>query len=206
MIRELTQDALMVDVELSGTQAFDSSGLGALMSLKDQVTKRGGQLRLMNPSRTVTQLLELTSMHRLFVIATGGAVCQPFEKRPILIVEDDDVIRSVAEMSRRALGRRVLSVTNGQEAIHVARREKPAVILLDYIMPIMDGIETLRRLKADEETKGIPVLIMSANDRIASGVHSQFEGASCFVVKPFSPTALRGEVHRLIEGSLEAAA
>lgn len=206
MLEKIPLGATVVETDLSGTRSFDSCGLSALMTLKEQLTKRGAQLRLINPSTTVTQLLELTSMHRMFVIAKVSFDRDAIGSRPILIVEDDMVIRSVAEMSLKALGRRIISAGNGQDAILMARRDNPAVILLDYVMPIMDGIETLRRLKADEATKRIPVLIMSADNRIASGVHTRFEGASCFVVKPFSPTALRSEVHRLIEDSLEVAA
>jgi len=205
-LEKIPPEVTMVEVELAHTRAFDSNGLSALMALNVLLKKRGGHLRLVDPSSTVSQLLELTSMHRLFVIVKEPLSKQPSAQRPILIVEDDAIIRNVAEMSLKALGRRIIFASNGQEAILMARRDQPAVILLDYVMPLMDGAETLRRLKASQETAPIPVLIMSANDRIASGVHQQFQGAAGFVVKPFSPNVLRHEVYRLLAEPAEGAA
>ena len=73
-------------------------------------------------------------------------------------------------------------------------------------MPLMDGTETLRQLKLNDTTKDIPVIVMSANEKITSGAHAGFDGAACFISKPFNPSALRGMVHNLIQERREVAA
>ena len=206
VLDELPGKATLAEIDMSATRSMDSGGLTALLALNDVLASRDGQLRLVNPSPVVTQLLELTRMHRVLVVAKGSAVKAADATRPILIVEDEYIIRTVAELSLKALGRPMLFAENGQEALDIARRENPAVIVLDYIMPLMDGTETLRRLKSDETTRDIPVIIMSANKKIASGEYDSFEGAAGFISKPFSPATLRSEVHRLIQENREVAA
>lgn len=199
VLEKLSFETTTLEIDLSGTHSFDSNGLSSLLGIKDSLAKRKGQVRLISPSPEVTQLLELTGMHRLFVITKESLNQKKAPTRPILVVEDESIIRSVAELSLKPLGRPIVFATNGQEAIAIARRENPAIILLDYVMPLMDGNETLRRLKSENSTKDIPVIILSANEKIANGVYDTFEGASCFMSKPFSPSVLRGEVHRLIQ-------
>lgn len=194
------------EIDMSHTRSMDSSGLTALLAINEVCTQNQGQVRLINPSSVVTQLLELTRMHRVFVIAKGTVTPTSGADRPILIAEDESLILSVATLSLKPLGRPIITAVNGLEASDLAQRDHPALILLDYIMPLMDGTETLRRLKSDDSTKDIPVIIMSANEKIARGAYENFEGASCFITKPFSPAALRSEVHRLIQENMEVAA
>lgn len=204
IVTDLRPEMVTVEIDLSRTRSMDSSGMTALLSLHEKQSQNQGQIRLINPSSVVTQLLELTRMHRLFTIVKGHGITSPGTAKSILIAEDEALILNVAELSLRPLGHPILTAGNGQEAIHLARRELPALILLDYVMPLMDGHETLRRLKSDAATKDIPVIVMSASEKIARGVYENFEGASCFVTKPFSPSALRSEAHRLIQKNLEA--
>ncbi|MBE2286278.1 MAG: response regulator [Prosthecobacter sp.] len=117
---------------------------------------------------------------------------------PILIVDDEPHIRRVAELSMRPLGLRVLTATDGREALDIARRERPCIILLDHIMPVMDGKETLRELKSSPDTQDIPVVIFSARGQLARGQHHGFEDASLFITKPFSPSQLRKDIQRLL--------
>ena len=123
---------------------------------------------------------------------------------PILIVDDEPHIRRVAELSMLPLGRRVLTATDGRQALDIARREKPCVILLDHIMPVMDGKEALAELKSSPETENIPVVIFSARGQLALGQYQGFENAAMFVTKPFSPSQLRKEIQRLLEPALSA--
>lgn len=197
----------LCEVDMSRTTFIDSNGLAALLALSQELNNRGGVLRLVNPTRQVVQMLELTRIHRaLEVVKRNPDAVASARQRPILVVEDEQIIRNVAELSMRPLGRAVLAAENGAEAINIARRENPAVIILDYLMPVMDGIATLRRLKADESTRHIPVIVMSANEKVARELSEQFDGASIFVTKPFNPTALRQEVHRLLNDNLSLAA
>ena len=196
------------DIDLSRTTHIDSNGLAALLALHQEFTQRGGEMRIINPARSVVQLLEITRMHRTvnILFRDGEAGDEKEASRPILVVEDEPHIRCVAEMSMKPLGRAVLSAENGEQAIEIARRENPAVIILDYVMPVMDGLSTLKCLKADERTRHIPVIVMSANGKVAGGMQQQFEGASFFITKPFSPSSLRQEVHRLLQDNSEVAA
>jgi CheY-like chemotaxis protein len=123
---------------------------------------------------------------------------------PILIVDDEPHIRRVAELSMQPLGRRVLTATDGRQALEIARREKPCVILLDHIMPVMDGKEALAELKSSPDTQDIPVVIFSARGQLALGQYQGFENAAMFVTKPFSPTQLRREIQRLLGPALAA--
>lgn len=190
-----------IEIEMSMTRTMDSYGLATLLDLQERQQQCEGQVTLVNPTPAVVQLLELTGMHRMLNVAVEGSAEDAEVRRPVLVVEDDRIIRSVAGMSLKSLGRRVLFAENGHEALALARQERPAVIVLDYVLPLMDGQAALRRLKQDARTADIPVVIMSANTQVVSGVHDAFEGAACFVSKPFSPAALRAEVHRLMQES-----
>lgn len=191
---------------MSKTRTMDSCGLAVLLDLHEQLAIKEGRVTLVNPTPAVMQLLELTGAHRILSVAHARPEGGMVDPRPVLVVEDDSIIRSVAGMSLKALGRPVLYAENGHEALALARTENPAVIVLDYVLPLMDGTETLRRLKQDARTADIPVVIMSANTQVANGVYDAFEGAACFVSKPFSPAALRTEVHRLLEETLQPTA
>jgi len=124
--------------------------------------------------------------------------------KPILVVDDEPHMRRVTELSMKPLGRRVLIASDGLEALTIARREKPCVILLDHLMPIMDGKDALSALKNDPDTRDIPVVIISSRGQLAVGHYDGFENAALFVSKPFSPTLLRQEIQRLIQTTLSA--
>lgn len=187
------------EVDLSSTINIDASGVSALLALSQALKEVGARVRLVNTPAPVLQLLELMGMHREFQF--GSAPSQPASaaKGAILVVEDELIIRSVAELTLRPLGHPILMAENGLDAIELAQREKPAVIVLDYVMPVMDGAETLRRLKSDPATRDIPVIVMSANEKIANGNTDLFSGASILVSKPFNPSAFRAEVQRLLQ-------
>jgi two-component system, OmpR family, alkaline phosphatase synthesis response regulator PhoP len=83
----------------------------------------------------------------------------------ILLVEDDRFLRRACEASLRQLGFTVIAAADGEEGLRQARAEHPDLILLDLLMPKLTGVEVLRALKADPETKAIPVLILSNSSR-----------------------------------------
>ena len=86
----------------------------------------------------------------------------------ILVVDDDEAIVEFLELALSDLGYRVLSAVNGA-ALQLAQAERPAVILLDIMMPGMDGVEVSRRLRADPATAAIPIIAMSAQERLEAG-------------------------------------
>lgn len=122
--------------------------------------------------------------------------------RPILIVDDEPHIRRVTELSVKPLGHPVLLASDGHEALAIARREHPCVILLDHVMPILSGKDALDELKSDPETRDIPVVILSARGQFSVGHYNGFEEADLVMSKPFSPSLLRREIQRLIQPTL----
>ena len=100
----------------------------------------------------------------------------------VLVVDDELDIRSILSDFLPGEGYRVLLAVNGEEAIDLAKRENPQAILLDVRMPGIDGVETCRRLKAEEKTKFIPVIMITAyTDNKMDAIDA---GADDFVYKP----------------------
>lgn len=86
------------------------------------------------------------------------------QKTKILIVEDDRALRVVVEDKLNSGGFSVLSAVNGEEGLRIAIKEKPDLILLDLIMPVMDGLSMLKNLREDTWGKTVPVLLLSNDD------------------------------------------
>jgi len=116
----------------------------------------------------------------------------------ILIVEDADSIRRMIEALVSGRGHEVVAVPNGARGLEAARASTPDVILLDLNLPgSFDGFEVCERLRADEATKVVPILIISAMDDARSKERALAAGATAYYTKPFSPTALLKEIESL---------
>jgi CheY-like chemotaxis protein len=96
---------------------------------------------------------------------------------PILIVEDDAPTREVLRQFLSSSGARILEAENGQAALNVLARQQPALVVLDLMMPVMDGFEVIDRMRSRPEWQGIPVIVCTARDltqveraRLAGGV------------------------------------
>lgn len=116
----------------------------------------------------------------------------------ILIVDDEPHMRRVTELSLKKGGYDILSARNGREAVEVATRELPALIVMDVVMPEMDGFEALRQLKAAPATAAIPVIMLTSRGQSVARDEAATSGAALYVTKPFSPSALAAEARRLI--------
>jgi len=110
--------------------------------------------------------------------------------RTVLIIEDEKLIIVSTQMVLEAAAFRVESSTNGEEGIAKARDIKPDLILLDIMMPGIDGWETLTRLKRDPETANIPVIIFTAREHNRGHQKSAEMGAADYFRKPFEPDEL----------------
>jgi two-component system alkaline phosphatase synthesis response regulator PhoP len=113
----------------------------------------------------------------------------------ILLVDDEDDIREVAQLSLEMVGGwEVLTAGSGAEAIRRAEAEHPDAILLDVMMPGMDGPTTFQSLQANPSTRGIPVILLTA--KVQSADRKRFEdlGVSGVLSKPFDPMLLAGQV------------
>ena len=114
----------------------------------------------------------------------------------ILVVDDELEIRNLLSQFLTEEGYEVILASNGEEAIELAERENPQVILLDILMPGIDGIETCKRLKAKEETRFIPVIMATALwDTYTEAIDA---GAEDFVTKPFNLAELSHRVKSIL--------
>ena len=115
-------------------------------------------------------------------------------KGTILVVEDDRDIVEVLRYNLAKDGFKVLEARDGERGFEQARRTKPDVIVLDLMLPGLDGLEVCRRLRDDEELAGIPVLMLTAKGEEADIVIGLEMGADDYVTKPFSPRELVARV------------
>jgi CheY-like chemotaxis protein len=116
----------------------------------------------------------------------------------VVLAEDDLDIQLVARLALKRAGFAVTVVGNGLEAIDAVHRAPPDVILLDWMMPGLDGPETCRRLKADPATASIPVIFLTAKSQEAQIQLGLSLGAAGYVTKPFDALTLGQHVKDLV--------
>ena len=108
----------------------------------------------------------------------------------VLIVDDDPFIRKLVSTTLEDVaGMTILEAANGEEALEVARAEKPSIVFLDIDMPVLDGTETCRRLRA-EPAGAATIVMLTAATRGEAERESEAAGADLFLTKPFSPLEL----------------
>ncbi len=123
----------------------------------------------------------------------------------ILIMDDDELLITLLE---HKLGQRGLSVhaaTDGLEGLESAISNRPDLIVLDGMMPTMDGFEVLRHLKENEDTKDIPVIMLSARRLEHDVLNGLNLGAADYLVKPFMPEELFLKIQRLLKDKWQPA-
>ncbi len=119
----------------------------------------------------------------------------------ILIVDDDEDIRVVTEFAARRIGNwSVVCAANGKEALEKARSELPDVILLDVMMPDLDGPATLEKLREEASTAEIPVIFLTAKVQRHEVERYLALGACGVIRKPFDATTLPSEVRNILRG------
>lgn len=112
----------------------------------------------------------------------------------ILVVDDELHIIKILDYKLRGAGYTVISAKDGVEALEKAKKERPDLILLDVMMPRLDGFETLEALKKDPDTQGIPVFMLTVRGRAADRTRGQELGIADYITKPFSPTTLLAKI------------
>jgi CheY-like chemotaxis protein len=119
--------------------------------------------------------------------------------RRILIIDDEDDIREVAALSLETVaGWEVMMAPSGAAGIVKAQELRPDAILLDVMMPMMDGPTTFRELRALPETANIPVILLTAKVQAADQKRFSDLGVSAVMFKPFDPLALAGDIARAL--------
>ncbi len=117
----------------------------------------------------------------------------------ILLVEDDAAIAKLVMFKLEKNGFKVTRATNGKEALNWLKENRPALVLLDVMMPEMDGIETLEHMKDDETLRDIPVIMLSSKGQKTEIERCLFLGADEYIVKPFSPAELVKRIRAVID-------
>ncbi|MEY4982525.1 MAG: hypothetical protein RIR62_791 [Pseudomonadota bacterium] len=124
----------------------------------------------------------------------------------VLVVEDEPAQREVLSYNLAAEGYRVLTADNGEDALLLVAEEGPDVVVLDWMMPRLSGIEVCRRLKMQPATRAIPVLMLSARAEEVDRVRGLETGADDYVVKPYSVAELLARVRALLRRARPSAA
>jgi DNA-binding response OmpR family regulator len=137
------------------------------------------------------------------VVATTSGGTQ---RGTILVVDDDADIRRFVEMNLRLEGYRVLSAADGAMALAMVATELPDLVLLDVMMPGVDGIEVTRRLRADSRTATMPIVMLTAKSITADRVLGLTAGADDYIIKPFDTLELVARVRSTLRRNAEARA
>ncbi len=120
----------------------------------------------------------------------------------ILLAEDEPQTAQLIEFKLKQAGFMVVHATDGEKALALVATTQPALILLDGLMPVMDGFEVLRRLKESPRTSHIPVIMLTARARDKDVVTGLELGAADYMGKPFSPSELVARVRKVLGPAL----
>jgi len=120
-------------------------------------------------------------------------------KKMLLIIDDEEDLASMLSFRLKSVGFDVITANSGEDGIRLAKENKPDLILLDLMMPNMDGFEVSRRLKLDPSTKQTPIIVFSALGNKNAKEPMEKLGAAGFIEKPFEPDILINKINKLLE-------
>ena len=123
--------------------------------------------------------------------------------KKILAVDDERHILRLVQINLEKAGYEVLTGSNGREAVEMVRAHNPDLVVMDVMMPEMDGFEALQTLKHDPATANIPVIMLTAKAQDADVFHGWQSGADLYLTKPFNPMELLTFVKRIFEAQSE---
>jgi CheY-like chemotaxis protein len=130
----------------------------------------------------------------------GGGGGRPEESAPlVLLVDDERSIRTICRVNLEGDGLAVTEAADGVEALEAVKLAHPSVVLLDVMMPGLDGWRVAEQLAEDDETREVPVVFLSARAAREDRRRAQELGAVGYVVKPFDPLELAGIVRDVLE-------
>jgi DNA-binding response OmpR family regulator len=118
--------------------------------------------------------------------------------KAILLVDDEKDLLEVVKIRLEASGYKVLTALDGQEGFNLAKREKPDLIILDLMLPKIDGYKVCRMLKFDEKYKKIPVILFTARAQESDEKLGYECGADAYITKPFDPKILLAKIEELL--------
>ena len=118
------------------------------------------------------------------------AEVKPTVARRILVADDESMIRLLCRVNLKVEGMEVLEAPDGEQALELARRERPDLVLLDVMMPGLDGWSVARALADDEDTREIPIIFLTARAETADRLRAHELGGVGYILKPFDPIRL----------------
>jgi len=118
----------------------------------------------------------------------------------VLVTEDNPLHMKIFKLNLTFGGFTVLEAENGEKGVELARRARPDLILVDLSLPKIDGWEMISRIKGDEETRHIPVIVVSARRPQDEAAHAAMRHVAAYIPKPLDPEALMTLVHEIVEG------
>ena len=124
------------------------------------------------------------------IVTNKGYYFNQEMKQTILIVDDENDILTLLKYNLEKAGFRVISAQDGPEAVNAAKKERPDLILLDIMLPSMEGTEVCKILKGNETTRHIPVIMLTAKGEEVDRIVGFELGADDYIIKPFSPREL----------------
>lgn len=120
-------------------------------------------------------------------------------RQPVVLVADDNrVVRDLIIFRLERSGYRVLAAGDGAEALRMVRDQLPDIAILDVMMPLLTGVEVTERIRADEVTSHIPVILLTARVQEADITRGFDAGADDYIRKPFNPQEIRGRVQAIL--------
>ena len=122
-------------------------------------------------------------------------------ERTILVADDESHILHVVSLKLKNAGYRVLTARDGQEALEIAQQEKPDLLITDYHMPQLSGLELCRKLKQDPATAHIPAIMLTARGYELEPADTEQSGILRMLSKPFSPRHLLSTVEEALSGA-----
>jgi CheY-like chemotaxis protein len=119
--------------------------------------------------------------------------------KTVLVADDESHILHVVSLKLQNAGYRVVTARDGREALEMAQHERPDLIITDYHMPELSGLELCRRLKERPETSGIPAIMLTARGYNLDPSDTEKSGILCMLSKPFSPRQLLATVNEVLQ-------
>jgi DNA-binding response OmpR family regulator len=118
--------------------------------------------------------------------------------RTVLVTEDNPLHMKIFKLNLTFSGFTVLEAENGEKGVELARRERPDLILVDLSLPKLDGWAMISRIKDDEETRDIPIIVVSARRPQDEAAHAAMRHIAAYIPKPLDPEALMALVHETV--------
>ncbi len=123
------------------------------------------------------------------------------DKKRILLVDDEEDLRKMLKFRLEAMSYDVLEASDGQDGLNTARTLRPDLIILDLMLPKLDGFKVCRMLKFDEKYKAIPIIMFTARAQEKDKDLGKEMGADAYITKPFEPGVLLGKIKELLVNS-----